>query len=115
MKDVVADRALVACCGLYCGACKKYLRGSCPGCRENHKASWCAVRTCCLEKKIASCADCQEFANPRDCAKFNSFISRVIGFVLRSDRAKCIDAIKKQGYEAFAAEMASKRLQSLRR
>ena len=49
---------LVARCGLYCGACGSYLKGRCPGCRENVKATWCKVRACCGEHSYASCADC---------------------------------------------------------
>ena len=28
---------MVAACGLYCGACKKYRMGKCTGCHENEK------------------------------------------------------------------------------
>mgnify|MGYP001174253203 CR=1 FL=1 len=45
---------LVAYCGLYCGQCTKYLKGKCPGCKENEKASWCKTRSCCIENDFAS-------------------------------------------------------------
>ena len=35
------DAAYVAACGLYCGACRKFVKGQCPGCWENKKADWC--------------------------------------------------------------------------
>lgn len=38
-KDLIGDEKLVAACGLYCGACHKFLTGKCPGCKENEKAS----------------------------------------------------------------------------
>ena len=107
MKEIVADTSLVACCGLYCGACKRYLKGGCPGCTENAKASWCKVRTCCIEHEYASCADCTEYENPSDCRKFNTFIARVFGFVLRSDRRACIVQIKQNGIESYAQTMAA--------
>ncbi|HEY3444937.1 MAG TPA: DUF3795 domain-containing protein [Myxococcales bacterium] len=113
--EVKADPKLIAACGLYCGACGKLLKGKCPGCAANEKARWCAVRSCCKERGYASCADCTEFRDPRQCGKFDGFISKVIGLVLDSDRAKCIDRIRAVGAEQFAKEMADGRRQSLPR
>jgi hypothetical protein len=115
MKPVVADKALIAYCGLYCGACKKYLSGSCPGCHENEKASWCKIRSCCMEHGYASCADCTEFSNPMDCKKFNNFFSKLFALIFKSDRAACISKIRESGYEGYAAFMASNNLQTIRR
>ena len=113
--DVKADAKLVAACGLYCGACKSLLKGKCQGCAQNEKASWCKVRTCCKEHGWASCAECKEFKDPRECAKFDSFIARMVGFVLNSDRARCIDQIRAVGPEAFAKTMAAERKQTVPR
>jgi hypothetical protein len=96
---------LVAFCGLYCAQCGKFKKGKCPGCAGNEKASWCGIRKCCLEHGYATCADCTEFADPMACGKFNNFISRLVGFVLRSDRAAGIARIKAVGRAGFAAEM----------
>lgn len=95
---------LIAACGLYCGACRKYKKGSCPGCREYDKATWCAVRTCCRDHVWQSCAQCTLMPLDR-CGKFNSFISKVFALVFRSDRRGCIERIREVGSEAFAAEM----------
>ena len=115
MKEIVADSNLVAHCGLYCGACGAYLRGRCPGCHENEKASWCKIRICCRDNDYATCADCGAYADPKSCSAFHNFLSRIIGFVLRSDRGKCIARIGEIGVGAFAEEMAEKRRQSLPR
>jgi hypothetical protein len=115
MLPIVADPALVAACGLYCGACRKHRSGRCPGCLANEKAGWCKVRSCCLEHGYASCADCVPFDDPRDCPRFDNPIARVIGFLLRSDRAACVDRIREVGRDVFAAEMAARGAQSLRR
>ena len=115
MKEIIADRALIAYCGLYCGSCKKYLNGSCPGCHENNKASWCKIRSCNLEHGYSCCADCKDFANPMECKKFNDFISRIFALIFKSDRAACIAKIKETGYEGFAKYMAENRLQSIKR
>jgi hypothetical protein len=114
VKEIVADKSLVAFCGLYCGACKAYLKGKCPGCRDNVKASWCKIRECCLENHFMSCADCTGI-KPEDCKKYTNFMSKAIGFILNSDRKACIERISIVGYENFAAEMTEKKIQTIRR
>jgi hypothetical protein len=106
---------LVACCGLYCGACGSYRRGRCPGCRGNVKATWCKVRTCCLERSYASCADCVEHQDPARCGRFDNWIARAIGFVLNSDRRACVLKIRELGPAGFADFMAQRGRQSLPR
>lgn len=110
MKEI----KLVAFCGLYCGACKAYLIERCPGCHDNEKATWCKVRTCCLETGYSSCADCTEFADPKNCRKFSNFVSRVIGLMLRSDCRACISQIRQKGIEAHADNMAARKRQTIR-
>lgn len=115
MKEIGADAKLVACCGLYCGACRAYLRGRCPGCRENHKAAWCKVRKCCISNQFASCAECKDFQNPQDCRMFNNWISKVFGFIFRSDRAACVRQIRGIGIEQHASEMAKNKRQTIKK
>lgn len=115
MKEILSDSKLVAYCGLYCGACKRYLQEKCPGCHGNEKASWCKVRSCCLSNQYSSCAECKEFSNPNDCTMFNNFISKVFGLIFRSDRAACIQQIKEMGIPGHAEKMAEYKHQSLRR
>ena len=114
-KEIVKDTNLIADCGLYCAACGRYQKGSCPGCQKNEKASWCKVRSCNMANNYQSCADCKEFTNPMDCNKFNNFISKAFAFVFRSDRGACIAKIKEGGYENFAVYMAENKLQSMKR
>jgi hypothetical protein len=115
MKDIISNTDLVAYCGLYCGACGSYLKDRCPGCHANEKATWCKVRTCCKEHQYSSCAECKEFVDPRACRKFNNVISKVIGFVLRSDRPACIMQIKSLGIQGHADTMATQKMQTIRR
>ena len=95
----------IAYCGLYCEECGRYKKEKCPGCEKNEKASWCSIRKCCMENSYRSCAECTSFSEPMECKKFNNPISKVIGFVFRSDRNKCISYIKKNGYAAYASHM----------
>jgi len=115
MKEIVSDPDLVAYCGLYCGACGKYRRDRCSGCHENEKATWCKVRACCIANEHASCADCKEFENPNDCKMFNNVISKVFGFIFRSDRAACIRQIREVGLQGHADNMAENKRQSVKR
>ncbi|MDD5247346.1 MAG: DUF3795 domain-containing protein [Rhodocyclaceae bacterium] len=115
MPDIEPNAELVACCGLYCGACRFYLTGKCNGCRENSKASWCKVRACCMAKRIDTCAACAEFPEPRACPKFNNFMSRLFGLVFRSDRAACIAQIKRLGRDGHARAMAEMKTQTIKR
>lgn len=115
MRDIAVDPKLVACCGLYCGACGAWRKGKCPGCRENEKASWCKTRSCCLEGELDSCADCVTHPVATDCGKLHNLFSRVFGFVLNSNRPACIVRLREVGPEAYAAEMAKRGRPSLPR
>jgi hypothetical protein len=115
MPGIKASEELVACCGLYCGACKSYLDEKCKGCHENSKATWCKVRSCCTEKQIKSCAECGDFADPRACGKFNNFMSKLFGLVFRSDRAACIAQIRRMGLEDHAKTMAETGTRTIKR
>ena len=115
MRELVASPELVASCGLYCGACKSYLNERCDGCHKNEKASWCTVRSCCREKSLSSCAACSDYPDPRQCAKFNNFMSKLFGVIFRSDRAACVAQIKRLGIEGHAQTMAAQKLHTIRR
>ncbi len=115
MKPIVADLELVAYCGLYCGACGAYLRGRCPGCHENVKASWCKVRSCCMAEQYSSCAECKDYGDTRECKMYNNWIAKIFGFIFRSDRSACIDQIRELGIEGHTKKMAEAKHQSIKR
>ena len=115
MKEIVIDEEMVAYCGLYCGACRSYLNGKCPGCHENLKATWCTVKSCCRSNKYSTCADCAEFRDTKKCKKMNNFISKVMSVVFRSNRHACIARIRKVGISKYAKEMTAKKKQTLPR
>jgi len=98
---------LISFCGLYCGACSSFKKGSCPGCGRNEKSSWCKVRKCCLSYGVRSCADCKVYLSVIDCPKFNNFAAKVFGFVFNTDRLKGINFIKSEGYDLYAQKMIS--------
>ena len=92
----------IAACGLYCGMCRKFISGKCPGCRENAGASWCKVRDCTV-------------TSPEECGKFDNFISKLFAFIFGSDRKACIRRIKETGYEGYAHEMEEKKNMTIKR
>lgn len=108
------DAAHVAACGLYCGGCRKFTNGKCPGCAKNEKAQWCKIRACCKEHGYASCADCT-LMPLNECRKFNNFIGKVFSILFKSDRPACIARIKTIGYDAYANEMHEKKLQTIKK
>ena len=115
MPEIVADSGAIAFCGLYCGACKRYLAGKCPGCAGNDKASWCKIRSCGLEAGIKSCADCQQVSDLAECKKLNNLMAKFFALIFRSNRQACLEYIRERGYEAYAVEMAREGRQSLPR
>lgn len=115
MKEIVSNPGLVGYCGLYCGACRMYLKEKCPGCHENQKATWCKVRSCCVQENYTTCADCKLFPAPNECKKFNNFISKVFSVLFRSDRAACIRQIRELGIQCHADNMTEHRRQTIKR
>ena len=105
-KSIKANDQNIAFCGLYCEACRGFIKGKCKGCAGNEKATWCQIRTCCMEKGYRSCADCKEITDLTQCKKYNNPVARIIGFVFRTDRAACVDYIRLNGYPAYARYMA---------
>ena len=115
MKEVQSNPDLVAYCGLYCGACRSYLREKCPGCHENEKAGWCKIRVCCIDNQYLSCADCKDYDNPQDCKQFGNFMAKLFSLIFRSNRPACIHQIKELGIQGHADNMAETKRQSIKR
>ena len=113
MKSIVSDIQSIAACGLYCGACRKYLSGKCSGCKQNEKATWCKIRSCCRMNCFNTCAECPK--DVKDCKTFSNWVSRLFAFLFRSDRPACIRYIREQGEQAFAEEMTKRKCQTIKR
>ncbi len=114
MKTIEKNSELVAFCGLYCGACSKYVNEKCSGCAENEKASWCKIRSCCIDAKIKSCAECGK-NGVENCKDYNNLIGKTIEFFSKTSRGKCIDLINTAGYDKFAQYMTENKIMSLKK
>ena len=113
MKEITANTECIAACGLYCGACRKFLSEKCPGCKMNEKATWCKIRKCCAEKGFHSCAECE--MDVKECKIYSNFMGKLFAFLFRSDRPACIRYIKEHGAQAFAKEMAERKCQTMKK
>ena len=114
-QEIIVDESLVAYCGLYCGACPRYLKGKCPGCRTTSKSSWCKVKPCNTENGWRSCAECTQHEDVAACAKYNPLIIRIGEFVSRTSRRAGIQMIKGKGFSAFSQHMANHKLVSIKK
>ena len=115
MREIETDKNLIACCGLYCGACRAYLMERCGGCSKNIKATWCKVKSCNAENKTSNCSECKTYADVKNCAKFNNIFAKIFGFIFRSDRRACINLIKEKGAESYAKTMSEKKAHTIKR
>lgn len=113
MKEIEANEELIAACGLYCGACRKYLSEECPGCHDNEKATWCKIRSCVKGNGYHSCAECCK--NVTECKIYSNLIGKIFAFIFKSDRPACIRYIKEHGEQAFAEEMTKRKCQTIKR
>lgn len=113
MKPIINSTELIAACGLYCGACKKYLKDKCPGCTKNRTATWCKIRQCCRNNGYKTCAECD--MNISKCKYHKTFINKLYSFIFNSDRPACIRYIRRNGEKAYAERMTWEEQMSIRR
>jgi len=95
------NKNLVAYCGLYCGSCGSYTKRRCKSCKSGGGFSSCKVRICCEEKNYETCAECKDF---QTCKILNNFISKIFGFIFRTNRLSNLTEIKDKGILVFAEE-----------
>ena len=112
-KQLLADEKLISYCGFYCGACPKYQKGQCSGCKGDAPDcakgySACKVRPCCLDNGYSSCADCQKYESVRECKDYNPLMIRFGQFVSRTNRRKGIEMIREKGTTEFLNFMIDK-------
>ena len=115
MKAIVVDETLIAYCGLYCGACKKFIKEECLGCYQKGRYKKCKMRPCCLENNYRSCADCKEFEHVMECKKFTNPLWNILEFIFGTKRSASIDFIREKGYSSYANHMAEKKLAVIKR
>jgi len=94
---------LAAPCGLYCGECLGFQRGTCKGCRSGageclKYRKICRIYECCIaERKFDFCNQCDEFP----CKKFNEFFETPAWY---SEVVNNLERIKEVGVEKWLKE-----------
>ena len=80
---------LVSYCGLYCGACTAYQKGTCEGCKGDspncgigYRA--CKVKPCCAKNGYSTCAECKICSSVNTCMDYNPLFMRVGCFLSRT-------------------------------
>ncbi len=105
-QKISSKVSLIAACGLYCGSCRKYIKGSCPGCKENIKATWCKIRSCNLEHHTANCTECT-ITNSEECKSLNNTIGKIFKFVFKTDRLASLQYIANYGEQSYVDKMTA--------
>lgn len=119
METIKSNPQHIAACGLYCGACRKFLNGKCPGCIPglghplDKRLQWCKIRKCCQEKGFHTCAECDK--EVKECKIHNNFVGKIFAFLFNSDRAACIHDIREHGEESFAEKMAANKQMTIKK
>ena len=110
---------MISYCGFYCGACPKYTKGQCEGCKGDtpkcavgYKS--CKVRPCCIENGFNSCANCNKVESVKDCKIYNPFMIRFGQFITRTNRRLGIEIIKEKGETEFVKYMINKNWVTIR-
>lgn len=68
-----------------------------------------------MEHNRATCADCTDFDNLKECKKLNNFMAKMFGLVFNSDRVASLTFIKDQGTDAFVSKMESEKAMTFKR
>lgn len=96
------DGKIVAYCGLVCSDCGAFKKLKCCGCHSDKPMFRnCPVRKCAMDANFDTCAQCGEFKELRCCRKLNNFVSKLMGFMFRTDRMGNLERIREIGLEKF--------------
>ena len=100
---------VLAQCGLVCSNCGMFVKGRCQGCHsEKPMMRNCKVKKCCLDRQLSTCAECDEFVNLRECRKLHNWISRIFGFIFRTNRIGNLYRIRDVGADRFREETTAR-------
>lgn len=100
---------LVGCCGAYCKTCRALAEGACKGCKLGYDTgerdigkARCRIKLCCFgEKRLETCAECQDYDK---CDIISGFHNKK-GYKYKKYR-ESLEFIRKYGYGKFAESAA---------
>jgi len=100
----VSSGKIVAYCGLLCSECGAFRKHKCQGCHsEKPMFRNCPVKKCAAGRNYSTCAECGDFEDLKGCGKLNNFVSKILGFVFRTNRIGNLRRIREIGLEQFKA------------
>jgi len=95
---------IVAYCGLECSECGAFKKLKCQGCHSDRPMfRSCPVKKCAVSRTYSTCAECGDFEDLKGCRKLNNIVSRLMGFVFRTNRIGNLHRIREIGLERFKA------------
>ena len=65
----------------------------------------CPVKKCNIERGYSTCAECAEYEDLRKCKNLNNWISKIFGFIFRTNKLRNLERIRKIGLEKFKEEV----------
>ena len=57
-----------------------------------------------MDNEYNTCADCKYFQELRECKKLNNIISKIFGFIYKTNRIESLNRIREIGLEKFKAK-----------
>ena len=107
------SKEAVGCCGAYCGTCNVRRKKRCIGCKLGYADNTrdiarakCRIKVCCMGKRYASCADCNEYPV---CDIIRGFHHK--GSYKNKKYKEALDFIRAHGYRKFFKIADSWRMQ----
>lgn len=70
----------------------------------------CKVKQCAVTREYSTCADCEEFENLKECKKLHNWVSRLFGFIFRTNRIANLNHIREAGLDKFNEEISQRLL-----
>jgi len=103
-NNLAASLPHIGCCGAFCGSCPCLADHSCNGCKLGYdegkrdiRAARCAIKRCCfMDRKLGTCADCNDFPT---CVTIQGFFAKN-GYKYRKYR-ESLEFIRLHGYLPF--------------
>ncbi|MBU1153973.1 hypothetical protein KKB84_08465 [bacterium] len=102
MSGTNTQDMIIAYCGLCCTNCGMYQKNKCQGCHSDKPMNRnCRMKACAMARGFITCAQCADFTDLKGCKKLYNVVSRLFGFVFRSDRIGGLNSIREIGLERF--------------
>lgn len=74
-----------------------FKKDKCRGCKDKRAINKnCQIEKCVKSHSFETCAECGEFKDLKECKKLNNIISKIFGFVFKTDRIANLEKLRKK-------------------